>query len=139
MRFLNFSSLLAGLAVSSLVQAVPSSYGKRTDLMPRGLPDSAYKLQFMPKGKRSFEMGGRGRKDRNNKNNNNDVEVDIAVIDVQEKIDVGGAEIDIETKVTQILIKNKDNNKRKDNKRKDDAKRNNKDVVSLSTPLKVQI
>jgi hypothetical protein len=123
MHFFSLPSLLVGLAVSSVVQAVPSTYGRRTDLMPRGLPDSAYKLRYMPRAAAgSGKKGGKG--------NNNDVEVDITVVDVTEKIDINKQEIDLEVKVTQILIKNKGNNKKKDDKRKDDAKKNNKDKVS---------
>jgi hypothetical protein len=129
MHFFSLPSLLVGLAVSSVVQAVPSIYGRRTDLMPRGLPDSAYKLRYVPRAVAG--SGKKGGKGNNNKNkNNNDVEVDITVVDVTEKIDINKEEIDLEVKVTQILIKNKGNNKKKDDKRKDDAKKNNKNKVS---------
>ncbi len=97
--------------------------------MPRGLPDSAYKLRFMPRGK--------GGKKDDKKNNNDNVEVNIQVIDISEKIDVGGTEIELETKVTQILIKNNGNNKKKDKKRKDDAKKNNKNKASINHILRM--
>lgn len=117
MHFLSLPSLLVGLAVSSVVQAVPSTYGQRTDLMPRGLPDSAYRLRYMPRAMAGF---GKKASKRNNKDE------DITVIDVTEKIDIDKEEIDLEVKVTQILIKNKGNNKKKDDKRSSDAKKKNK-------------
>ena len=79
-------------------------------------------MRFTPGYKKRTPKGGDKDKD--------DEDVTIDVTDVTEVIQTGNTEIVFEEKVTQILIQDRSNTKKKNKKRKEEMKKKNKDVVS---------
>lgn len=103
MHFFGFSVL--ALALSAVIEAAPTVPG--SGLAPR---------VRVPRSPRAPSPLYRR---RNNKNNE---EVDIKVTDIQVAADIGGTEVLFEKEVTQIVIKNRESNKKKNHKRKNAMK-----------------
>ena len=106
--------------------------GKQVNaLAPRGIPESAAKLRFVPG---YMKRAPKAKNDNKNNNNDNNEDVNIEITDITADIEVGGEEIQFEENVVQIMIKNSDNNKKKNDKRKKDVKNKNSKEVSDPRP-----